>query len=513
MAFIPGIEFRWRQLRVSPVIGPEGALRVALWSILLAGAAYTTTDPDLWGHVRFGLDILRDGSIPRVDVYSFTSDRVWVNHEWLAEIIMAGAFRLGGDLGLILVKLATITATLLLVDSALRREAIDAPIVRDGAGAIALVLTMDQIRYVRPQLFSVVAFAALLWCLTAARQGKRRWLLLIPPLFIAWANLHGGWLVGGGVLAVWTLGVAIAGDRRLALWCAAAGAASLAGTLLTPYGTELWAFLRETVGFSRPDITEWNPIYAFGWSGWVRWGVSVALAAGAIVLGGRAARQPERIGCLIALSAAALMVIRLQAFLGLAVVFLAVPAVGRAYERARARAAASTRTGIRSATRAVALFVTAAAMVVVSINLSHLRINRTIMPAPGAVAFLNAQPPGSGRVLVWFDWGEYAIWHLAPRMRVSIDGRRETTYSASLQDRHLRFYFDAPGGSTLATDLAADYIWIPTSAPATRRLDAAGWQRLYQDSDSVIFGHAASRQSKAPALLATAAETGIFPGP
>ena len=138
---------------------------------------------------------------------------------------------------------------------------------------------------------------------------------------------------------------------------------------------------------------------------------------------------------------------------------------------------------------------------------------RRIMPAPGAVAFLNTQPPGGGRVLVWFDWGEYAIWHLAPRMRVSIDGRRETTYSASLQDRHLRFYFDAPGGSTLATDLAADYIWIPTSAPAARRLDAAGWQRLYQDSDSVIFGRAASRQSKAPVVLAAAAETGIFPGP
>jgi hypothetical protein len=62
------------------------------------------TDPDLWGHVRFGLDILRDASIPPSDPYSFTSDRVWVNHEWLAEVITADAFRLAGNPGLIALK-------------------------------------------------------------------------------------------------------------------------------------------------------------------------------------------------------------------------------------------------------------------------------------------------------------------------------------------------------------------------------------------------------------------------
>ena len=34
-----------------------------------------------------------------------------------------------------------------------------------------------------------------------------------------------------------------------------------------------------------------------------------------------------------------------------------------------------------------------------------------------------------GRMVTYFDWGEYAIWHLSPRVRVSLDGRRETVYS------------------------------------------------------------------------------------
>ena len=38
--------------------------------------------------------------------------------------------------------------------------------------------------------------ALLLLVLGAAERGRRRWLWMILPLFAAWANLHGGWLVG-----------------------------------------------------------------------------------------------------------------------------------------------------------------------------------------------------------------------------------------------------------------------------------------------------------------------------
>ena len=50
-------------------------LRVALWCVLLAAVTRTSADPDLWGNVRFGLDILRDGAVPLTDTYSFTTDR------------------------------------------------------------------------------------------------------------------------------------------------------------------------------------------------------------------------------------------------------------------------------------------------------------------------------------------------------------------------------------------------------------------------------------------------------
>ena len=513
MLFAGDDERHSRQAHVNPVTATTPVLRIALWAILLAGAAHTTTDPDLWGHVRFGLDMLRDGSIPRVDVYSFTSDRAWVNHEWLAEIVMAGAYRLGGDVGLIVLKLAAIGGMLLIVNSAFRRAAVDAPIVRDAAAAIALVLTLDQMQHVRPQLFSVVAFAALLWCVAAARDGSRRFLLLIPPLFSAWANLHGGWMVGGAVLALWTIGTAVAGRPKDAACLAVAGAAALAGTLVTPYGIELWKFLHDTVGFSRGDITEWQPIYAFGWQGWVRWTVTVTCAGAALIVGGRNARTPERIACLFGLAVAAFLVMRLQAFLAVGTVMLAGPALGHAYQRARENKSLRVTNRAARGTTAVAWCVTAAALAAAAVNITHLQVNRRLMPAPGAVAFLNTQP--AGRVLVWFDWGEYAIWHLAPGMRVSIDGRRETTYSAKLQDEHLRFYFDADGGASLPATLSADYVWIPPHLPAASRLDAEGWRRVYEDGDAVVFARRQSPSRERAVMLVAATPPGsaTFPGP
>src|SRR5262245_36060082 len=69
--------------------------------------APTAADPDLWGHLRFGLDLLDSGRIVRADVYSYlTGDQPWINHEWLSEAIMAIAFRVGGASGLIAIKMA-----------------------------------------------------------------------------------------------------------------------------------------------------------------------------------------------------------------------------------------------------------------------------------------------------------------------------------------------------------------------------------------------------------------------
>ena len=75
--------------------------------------AGTTGDPDLWGHVRFGQDMFAHGAVRLPDTYSFTADRVWINHEWLAEMLMAAAFDWFGAAGLNLLRIATVAGVLI----------------------------------------------------------------------------------------------------------------------------------------------------------------------------------------------------------------------------------------------------------------------------------------------------------------------------------------------------------------------------------------------------------------
>ena len=488
-------------------------LRVAVWCAFLVVISFTTADPDLWGHVRFGLDILRDANIHQVDAYSFASDRAWVNHEWGAEVITGSAFAIGGSAGLVALKMLIVGATLMLLNAVLRREGVDSPFARDGAAAAAIVITLSQAHHVRPQLFSLLLFAILLWCLMAARRGSQRSLWLLPPLFAAWANLHGGWIVGGGVLALWTCALLVTGERQRAFWCAAAGAASLIATLATPYGFGLWGFLQETVGFSRPEILEWQPVYAVSWEFLALWLLAFLTMSLGIALGGRENVRLERLLVCVVLAAASFKVVRLLAFFGLASLFLVSAPIAHAYQRRRDAHPRNRGRVLRFGFAAVACAFGVFAIVAIRTNVWDLRLDAASMPEPEAVAFLKDQPAGT-RVLVWFNWGEYAIWHLSPRMRVSIDGRRETVYSDAVQTRHFDFYFDRRGGATLPHDLAADYVWIPRILPAARRLRTeAGWTILYDGKQSVIFGRAGLPSIRRVASVAAATTPRIFPGP
>src|SRR5690242_18278834 len=93
MAIAPASSVRGRDAALLWVI------RGSVLSLLLAWLARSWADPDLWGHVRFGADILQHWLRPR-DPYSFTSDIPWVNHEWLAEVVLYLAYALGGGGGL-----------------------------------------------------------------------------------------------------------------------------------------------------------------------------------------------------------------------------------------------------------------------------------------------------------------------------------------------------------------------------------------------------------------------------
>ena len=201
---------------------------------------------------------------------------------------------------------------------------------------------------------------------------------------------------------------------------------------------------------------------------------------------------------------------RLDAFFGLAVVMLLQPRVLRG-----ADVSVSTAPTDRGIVRTAALLVLVAIMTPIILSaarrpLSCIEMDRLDWLPEGEAAEFARINHLRGRMLTFFDWGEYAIWHLSPAVQVSIDGRRETVYSASQIDRHLRIYSD------LATDgeiqnLDVDYVWLPRNLQVVNRFSRHSWVPIYAGRVSVILARNPGLQFQH--VPPTPERARCFPGP
>jgi hypothetical protein len=196
----------------------NGLLLVAIL-VLISG---TTGDPDLWGHVRFGQDMVAARTIRVPDTYSFTSDRPWVNHEWLSEVAMATAYDRFGAAGLNLSRIAIVLCVL--AWHAMAGVPDRHRILVASAGALGMLWRAYPIR---PQLVSLLMFAILLKLIALADDRRSfRPLLLIPFVMAAWVNAH-GWIVGLAILGRWMAMTAVTASWRERMALAGVLAASL----------------------------------------------------------------------------------------------------------------------------------------------------------------------------------------------------------------------------------------------------------------------------------------------
>jgi hypothetical protein len=132
------------------------------------------------------------------------------------------------------------------------------------------------------------------------------------------------------------------------------------------------------------------------------------------------------------------------------------------------------------------------------------------LPEPEAAQFVRTNRL-RGRMLTFFDWGQYAIWHLAPDVKVSMDGRRETIYSDEMIWGHWRFYAAESTAIPFVQALNPDYVWVPQRRPIAQALPAHGWTPVFRGPVSVIFARDASQSFQQVDALPRG--TRCFPGP
>jgi len=226
---------------------------------------FALSDGNIWWHLRTGLWILQNYTVPRTGLFSQFPSLPWIDSSWLFDVLAATAYRVLGLTGLplLLMLLQVAVAIALFI------------LARGGSARFwpaLLLCIVAQCSLVpvspRPGMCSLALLACeLALLLHTRRTGHVQPLFWLPPLFVVWANLDQQFSYGLLALALFCLAAVVEqlGRRSGVTWLdtagpsinlgqlALAGGASLAATFISPYGFRVHQLLWQTATNSAAD--------------------------------------------------------------------------------------------------------------------------------------------------------------------------------------------------------------------------------------------------------------------
>ncbi len=144
---------------------------------------------DYYYHLRLGQLVWEEHRIPTRDIFSYTAAGYPAYpHEWLADVAMYLLNSKSHLLLFVLLKLvAPLVALALVAWQSYKR--CGSWVAVTAAGLVALLLLRSHAD-VRPLTLSWILIALFYWVLMGGEKPSR-WLWVLPPLALLWANLHG----------------------------------------------------------------------------------------------------------------------------------------------------------------------------------------------------------------------------------------------------------------------------------------------------------------------------------
>ena len=446
----------------------------------LALIAFNFVDVDLWHQMALVRESLAVGHLLRTDLFAYTPTiQPWVDHEWGAGVVAFFATKWFGGRAIVVLKFSLALATGLLCARASEKNGAEVRFVMLCAPLAIFLSQLGFLAAVRAQVYSFFLVALLLWCLQVDRRGGRRWIFPWLLLFPLWVNLHAGFVVGMGVLALHLVEEIYGGGEVKRLFFVMA---VMAGEMfLTPYGTDYVRYLQRALWMARPFAPEWRPVWDLG--PWWVFCFAAAIGIGAYAVAATGIRKTPGLLVLAATTIEAMMHRKLLPFFALAWLCY----VPSALQQTRAGVWLS-RFMIRRRPFVVAAWsVLASASLVAAIRQKpwDVFVPQPIYPV-GPVEYL-AEQKFSGNLMVPFRLGAYVTWKLFPDVKVALDGRYEETYPNEVVERIFRFYEARPAWQTALTTYATDAVLIPRDAPISEQMAETNWQRTYRDRDFDIY--------------------------
>ncbi len=465
-------------------------LRLDNAATLLAGQWHATfVEGDTYWHMAAGQRILDTHHWPTTNYYSFTAPGAeWIDFEWVGEVLMTVASRLGGPRALMTLLTVLVSIIILLV---YHLGCLAGGNPKSAFAAAALILPLLGTCFsVRPQLLGYIFLLIALICLERYRRGDLTNLWIFPLMFVIWVNTHGTFTLGWVAMAIY--GLAGLKDFRLGplegkAWLPGrlkhlglVFLLSVAAVLVNPYGPRL---LRYELGFAAQPVNltytqEWQPLSFHDSLGIWLLVLLLGCAVGAAIL-----RRPQRVESVVLVLLAAGLACRHQRVVVFFAMVTAPVIAGLLAEVFPAYEPQKNAPVLNAAL--IACF--AAGMVVFFPSTAKLQRLIDQNQPRRAVDYLRAHPV-AGRMFNDDFWGGYLIWASDGEQKVFIDGRSEAYESSGVLADYIRIIQPAPEALSLLNKYAIRSCLIERSGSLRTLLSAQpGWRLIYMDDLSVLF--------------------------
>lgn len=179
----------------------DGFTNIAVFAAVFIASLNVPRDPDLGWHLKNGEYFFQHGSILRDNIFStMMADYKWVNHSWASDLITYFFYNYFGFIGLTFLGALVVTLTFYFFSKAFSlstwNKAIIFPIIFYFVDPV-------NTHSFRSQMLSYLFTGVLFYILHLGFDKNKKFLLLAIPLFLAWANLHGGFVLGLALMAIY----------------------------------------------------------------------------------------------------------------------------------------------------------------------------------------------------------------------------------------------------------------------------------------------------------------------
>jgi hypothetical protein len=471
---------------------------------IFSGPGRIFEDPAVGRHLRTGEIILATHHVPRTDPLSFTyAGKPWVDYEWAFEATLGELNRAGGLALVAAFCTAIFAATMLGVYRTLVQSGVS---LVAGVLVTGIVFLTLHLHYsVRPLLFTYLFFALVVEVWFRRVQPLRRDWILLPLVFVAWANLHAGWAAALAFLALAISGRAIDRITRrvtgeeapLIPWIGLTLVCALAVSL-NPWG---WSLYRQIFAYatSYKSFALWNEYLPPDFSQPSMSAITVLFIVGLVVLTRLTRRAPlwrwetvvpvlffldeglkAQRHVLLLMEAAAVPVARdLQALLeGRSLPFL----------RDRLRQFAERQRLARGdAWLAFVVAVVLTLFFLPSQSARQIEVGKSVTPR--LVAFMRQHPDRFTRPLVTTWNAGPLLWDLRPDFRVSFDDRGDF-YGDKTVFSFVHLYNAVPGWRDTLAQGRYDSAVLDPNLQLNQMLPLTpGWHQVYRDEHAVVYWH------------------------